>query len=50
MIAVATERNPAKRPTTPQDVAGAVAVLAHPLAGWISGNVIHVDGGEDIAG
>ncbi|HNI59220.1 MAG TPA: SDR family oxidoreductase [Pseudomonadota bacterium] len=50
MIAVATERNPAKRLTTPQDVAGAVAVLAHPLAGWISGNVIHVDGGEDIAG
>ncbi len=50
MIAVATERNPAKRLTTPQDVAGAVAVLSHPLAGWISGNVINVDGGEDIAG
>ncbi|HNN94049.1 MAG TPA: SDR family oxidoreductase, partial [Pseudomonadota bacterium] len=50
MIRVATARNPAKRLTTPQDVANAVAVLAHPLAGWITGNVINVDGGEDIAG
>jgi enoyl-[acyl-carrier protein] reductase III len=50
MIAIATERNPAHRLTTPQDVAGAIAVLSHPLAGWISGNVINVDGGEDIAG
>ena len=50
MIRVATAHNPAKRLTTPQDVANAVAVLAHPLAGWITGNVINVDGGEDIAG
>jgi NAD(P)-dependent dehydrogenase (short-subunit alcohol dehydrogenase family) len=50
MITVATERNPARRLTTPQDVAAAVAVLTHPLAGWITGNVINVDGGEDIAG
>ncbi|MBL8636014.1 MAG: SDR family oxidoreductase [Myxococcales bacterium] len=50
MIAIAMERNPGKRLTTPQDVAGAVAVLSHPLAGWISGNVINVDGGEDITG
>ncbi len=50
MIAVAQERNPGRRLTLPQDVAGAVVVLSHPLAGWISGNVIHVDGGEDIVG
>ena len=50
MIRVATQRNPAGRLTTPQDVANAVAVLSHPLAGWITGNVINVDGGEDIAG
>ena len=50
MIRVATARNPAGRLTTPQDVANAVAVLSHPLAGWITGNVINVDGGEDIAG
>jgi NAD(P)-dependent dehydrogenase (short-subunit alcohol dehydrogenase family) len=50
MIAVATARNPARRLTTPQDVADAVALLSHPTAGWITGNVINVDGGEDIAG
>ena len=50
MIAVATARNPARRLTTPQDVANAVALLSHPLASWITGNVINVDGGEDIAG
>ncbi|MBL9007507.1 MAG: SDR family oxidoreductase [Myxococcales bacterium] len=50
MMRVATQRNPAGRLTTPQDVANAVAVLSHPLSGWITGNVIHVDGGEDIAG
>ena len=50
MIAVATARNPARRLTTPQDVAHAVALLSHPLSGWITGNVINVDGGEDIAG
>ncbi len=50
MMRVATQRNPAGRLTTPQDVANAVAALSHPLSGWITGNVIHVDGGEDIAG
>lgn len=50
MIAAATARNPARRLTTPQDVAHAVALLSHPLSGWITGNVINVDGGEDIAG
>lgn len=50
MIKVATERNPARRLTSPQDVADAVALLSHPLSGWITGNVINVDGGEDIAG
>lgn len=50
MIKAATARNPARRLTTPQDVADAVALLSHPLAGWITGNVINVDGGEDIAG
>jgi enoyl-[acyl-carrier protein] reductase III len=50
MIQVATARNPARRLTTPQDVANAVALLSHPMAGWITGNVINVDGGEGIAG
>lgn len=46
----ALERNPSRRLTTPQDVAEAVALLSHPLSGWITGNVINVDGGEDAAG
>lgn len=50
MIRVATARNPAGRLTTPQDVANAVALLSHPLSGWMTGNVINCDGGEDIAG
>jgi NAD(P)-dependent dehydrogenase (short-subunit alcohol dehydrogenase family) len=50
MIRVATARNPARRLTTPQDVANSVALLSHPLSAWITGNVINCDGGEDIAG
>jgi enoyl-[acyl-carrier protein] reductase III len=42
--------NPAGRMTTPQDVASAVGLLIEPGAQWISGNVIGVDGGEDISG
>ncbi len=48
MIKVAAERNPGKRLTTPQDVAAAIAVLCQPGTYWMSGNVIGVDGGEDI--
>lgn len=50
MIRVATARNPSRRLTRPEDVAFAVALLAHPLSSWITGNVINCDGGEDIAG
>lgn len=46
----ATATNPAGRLTTTGDVARAVAMLVEPGAGWISGNIIGVDGGEDIAG
>ncbi len=48
--AVALERNPHRRLTTPPDVGRAIAVLAHPDTYWITGNVIGVDGGEDIVG
>lgn len=50
MIRQAQARNPSRRLTTPADVAQALALLSHPLSGWITGNVINVDGGEDIAG
>jgi len=43
------QKNPAKRLTTPEDVAGALVALCHPGAGWLTGNVINVDGGEEIS-
>jgi NAD(P)-dependent dehydrogenase (short-subunit alcohol dehydrogenase family) len=48
MLEMARERNPRGRLTTPEDVAGALVALSRPEAGWISGNVINVDGAEDI--
>jgi len=50
LIKHALERNPHGRLTTPQDVAAAIAVLCHPNTYWMTGNVIGVDGGEDIVG
>jgi NAD(P)-dependent dehydrogenase (short-subunit alcohol dehydrogenase family) len=46
----AHRRNPSGRLTTPEDVARAIVVLSHPDTYWITGNVIGVDGGEDIVG
>ena len=43
-------RNPSGRLTTPADVARAIAALCRPGTEWITGNVIGVDGGEDIVG
>jgi enoyl-[acyl-carrier protein] reductase III len=37
--------SPARRPTTPADVAGAVAALCSEDAGWITGQTIVADGG-----
>ncbi len=45
---VAKAKNPADRLTTPEDVAKAIVLLADDNAYWISGNVIGVDGGEDV--
>ena len=46
----AAERNPHGRLTTTDDVARAIVVLSHPDTHWITGNVIGVDGGEDVVG
>ena len=46
----ARRRNPSGRMTTTDDVARAIVVLSHPDTHWITGNVIGVDGGEDIVG
>jgi len=50
MMEVARERNPHKRLTVPGDVAAAIAALTYGPAGWITGNTICVDGGEEISG
>ena len=48
--AKALMRNPLKRLTRPEDVAGVVALLASDEAAWINGEIIRVDGGEHVAG
>ncbi len=48
MLEVAQHKNPGGRLTTPEDVAKAIALLADDRSFWISGNVIGVDGGEDV--
>ena len=46
----AGRRNPGGRLTAVEDVAKAIVVLSHPDTYWITGNVIGVDGGEEIVG
>jgi len=46
----AAQRNPHRRLTTVEDVAKAIVVLSHPDTYWMTGNVIGVDGGEEIVG
>jgi len=48
MLEVAKHKNPGGRLTTPEDVAKAIALLTDEHSYWISGNVIGVDGGEDV--
>jgi NAD(P)-dependent dehydrogenase (short-subunit alcohol dehydrogenase family) len=45
----ALRQNPHHRLTTPEDVARAVTALALPSTAWITGNVIGVDGGENLS-
>jgi NAD(P)-dependent dehydrogenase (short-subunit alcohol dehydrogenase family) len=50
IVASAEARNPSGRLTTPQDVARCLLALSAPGTEWMTGNVICVDGGEDVAG
>ena len=50
LIGAATAKNPSGRLTTPEDVADAVVALCSPRSRWITGNVINVDGGEEVVG
>ena len=48
MLDVARAKNPAMRNGTAEDVAKGIALLSHDSAYFISGNVIRIDGGEDV--
>ncbi len=50
LISGALAKNPHKRLTTPEDVAQAIAALCAEGTHWITGNVIGVDGGEELTG
>lgn len=50
LVASARRRNPFKRLTRPEDVAGMIALLSLDEAAWVNGEVIRVDGGEHISG
>jgi enoyl-[acyl-carrier protein] reductase III len=48
LLDAASSRNPSGRLTTPEDVADATVALCSPRSHWITGNVINVDGGEEV--
>lgn len=48
--ASALARNPGGRLTTPTDVAQAIVAFSHSSTAWMTGNVLGVDGGEDVVG
>ncbi len=48
MLDGALRRNPRGRLTSPEDVARTIRVLSLPGIGWLTGNVIRVDGGESL--
>jgi len=48
LFSEAARKNPHQRLTTPEDVAVSVVALCSPGTDWVTGNVINVDGGEEI--
>jgi NAD(P)-dependent dehydrogenase (short-subunit alcohol dehydrogenase family) len=48
MFSMAMESNPGKRLTAPDDVAALLVAFASCDSAWTTGNVIRVDGGEDL--
>jgi enoyl-[acyl-carrier-protein] reductase (NADH) len=50
LIQGALAKNPYGRLTTPADVAAAITALCAEGTHWITGNIIGVDGGEDLTG
>lgn len=50
LVEGALAKNPHGRLTTPADVAAAIAALCAEGTHWMTGNIIGVDGGEDLTG
>ena len=50
IVESAMARNPSGRLTTTRDVARCLVALAAPGTYWLTGSILNVDGGEDIAG
>ena len=50
MIDYAINNNPSKRLTTPEDIAEYIALFIKTNNSWMTGNIIRLDGGEDIIG
>tara|TARA_Y100000590_G_scaffold428416_1_gene539690 strand:- start:2303 stop:3124 length:822 start_codon:yes stop_codon:yes gene_type:complete len=50
LLDIARKNNPSGRLTTPEDVAEAISLLVDDRSYWITGNIIGVDGGEDVVG
>lgn len=50
MIDYANNHNPSGRLTTPEDIADYVTLLSKSNNSWMTGNIIRIDGGEDIVG
>ena len=48
MIEIARNKNPFGRLTTPEDISNCLLSLALPHTYWLTGNVLGVDGGENI--
>jgi len=48
MFAHALECNPGKRLTTPEDVAEIIVSLSLCRSNWATGNILRIDGGEDL--
>ena len=48
MVNVAKRKNPNNRLTTPEDVAKVISLLCREGGEWISGGIVHADGGEDV--
>ncbi|MDP1675834.1 MAG: SDR family oxidoreductase [Bacteroidota bacterium] len=48
MLDIARSKNPSMRLTTPDAVAKAISLLSHEDSFYITGNIIGVDGGEDV--